>query len=79
MATWRTLKRVKFKRRANEWTSVELRSRQEDDEITKFVAICKCYMDKKGELKYKTALTVSKEHISKVILALQKLEGDLDD
>ena len=81
MPIWKTLKRTRFKRRGNEVMTVELRSRTEDEIETKFITICKAFVNKDNEVRYKGSISLPSRHIEGIIECLNKLKSEvvLDD
>ena len=77
MPIWKTLKRTRFKRRGNEVLTVELRSRIEDDAETKFITICKAFVNKEKEVRYKGSISLPSRHIDGIIECLNKLKEEV--
>ena len=79
MGVWRTHKRVKFKKGSNNFTMLELKSHTENEKRHLFISIAEAYKGRNGELKYKRSVSLPTKHLSKIISALQKLEGEIDN
>lgn len=79
MAVWKTLKRTRFKRRGNEVLTVELRSRKEDETETKFITICKAFVNKDKDVRYKGSISLPSRHIDGIIECLTKLKDEVVD
>ena len=58
-------------RKGNEIFTLEIRSVTTDDKTTKFLTVCKAYMNKNDEVKYKSQVALPTRHLDDIIKTLE--------